>query len=273
MKNKAIFAAGLMVAFALLTPEDVQAQASGYLVMNDSAGTQVRGKIIWRGGSRAYEVRDPNNASISRSVPFDRVRSVHVKKPAGLDVGVKAVSGGSFSGAHIAKLEAIVKAYGMLGHDLTAGAALARAYVETGQGPKTEDLYRRLKSSRKAGDLPGGLVGAYWDALLKAGKSSVLNREIDIILRTGARSAVAVAYVLKGDIKKQDGKFEDALIDGYLRTVVLYRDIKDVQPEALYKAHSCFQELNQVTHAETMRKRLMEAYPTSSYAKDLKAGK
>ncbi len=269
MKQKTILAAILMIALA---PVCSYAQVPGYLVMNDSANTAVKGSISWMGGSRIYQVRDPKNPTITRSVNFDQVREVRVAKPAGLDAAVRSVEGGNYSGPHISQLQGIVDKYEMLQHDLPAGAALARAYVETGKSTQAEEVYRKLKSSRGAGDLPGKLVSAYWDALLKQGKKNILTREIDIMLRTGSRGAVAVAYILKGDILKQDGKFEEALVDGYLRTAVLYRDIKDAQPEALFNAYECFQELNQVTHAEKMRQKLMDAYPRSSYTRKLQSG-
>ena len=270
MKRKT-FTAGALAALLVLAAADARAQASGYLVMDDSVGIQVKGQISWLGGSRIYEIRDPNNPSISRSVSHDKVRDVVVRKPDQLDAAVRAVEEGRYTGSHIALLAKIVEQYEMLQHDLTAGAALARAYVETGKATQTEELYRKLKASRSVASLPGGLVSAYWDALLKLGKNSILTREIDQMVQNGSRGAVAVAYILKGDIQKQDGKLEDALIDGYLRTVVLYRDIKEAQPEALYKAHLCFKELNQVTRAETMQKKLVDGFPKSTYTRKLQS--
>ncbi|MDA1043618.1 MAG: hypothetical protein O3C57_00180 [Verrucomicrobia bacterium] len=270
MKQR-FFTTVVVAALLMLSVADARAQAPGYLVMKDAVGTQVRGQISWMGGSRIYEIRDPQNPSIARSVPFDQVRDVNVKKPDQLDAAIAAMEEGRYTGAHITALQQICQKYEMLQHDLTAGSALARAYVETGKAAETEELYRKLKASRRAADLPGTLVSAYWDALLKLNKSSILTREIDTMLRDGSRGAVAAAYIIKGDIQQKEGKFEDALIDGYLRTVVLYRDIKEVQPEALYKAYLCFKELNQVTRAENMQKKLVDGFPKSAYTRKLQS--
>ncbi len=269
--KKHVLVMSIATTLMLLATQSAQAQATGYLIMNDANSTQVGGLISWRGGSRQYEIRDPRKPTVARSVSADQVREVRVKKPAPMDAAIRAVSEGRFSGPHIATLEKIVKQYEMLQHDMTAGAALARAYVESGKPAQTEELYGKIKASRTVAELPGELVSAYWDALLKLNKNSILTREIDVTLRKGSRGAVAVAYILKGDIAKKEGKLETALIDGYLRTVVLYRDQKSAQPEALYKAYLSFQELNQVTYAEKMRKKLVEAFPRSSYTLKLQS--
>ena len=70
----------------------------------------------------------------------------------------------------------------------------------------------------------------------------------------------------------QRKQYKDALVEGYLRTIVLFQDVREVQPEALYQAARCFEELGESGNAEKMRKKLLADYPDSSYSKQLNAG-
>ena len=60
-----------------------------------------------------------------------------------------------------------------------------------------------------------------------------------------------------------------ALKDGYLRVVILYENVKEIQPEALYKAAKAFDALNQNANAERMRTKLRTKYAQSEYARKL----
>jgi TolA-binding protein len=71
----------------------------------------------------------------------------------------------------------------------------------------------------------------------------------------------------------KQGNYKDALLDGYLRTVVLFGDIKPTQPEALYKAAQCFDQLGQGPYAERMRKKLLADFPQDPYAQRVQSGK
>ena len=57
--------------------------------------------------------------------------------------------------------------------------------------------------------------------------------------------------------------------DGYLRVVILYENVKEIQPEALYKAAKAFDALNQNANAERMRTKLRTKYAQSEYARKL----
>lgn len=263
-----LFAAGALCV--LITAADVSAQAVGILIMRDGQ-TRVQGELTYRSASRVYEIKDPVK-KISRTVSADQVLEARVRAPQALSAAVGAVQAGRYTGPHIEQLKKIVSDYWMLQHDVTAGAALLRAYVESGNANEAVLQGEKFLTSRRRAAIPGALVSAYWDALLKSGKDAKLENEISRVVAEGASDAVAAAYIIKGDIQKKAGEYEAALIDGYLRAIVLYREIREVQPEALYKAALCFDELNQVTHAEKMRKKLVEGYPKSEYTRRLSSG-
>jgi len=82
----------------------------------------------------------------------------------------------------------------------------------------------------------------------------------------------AMAQIKRGDIERKKENLKEALVDGYLRTIVLFKQVKEVQPEALYKAAKCFEELGEHSYAEKMRKTLLEKYPLDPYTGKIKAG-
>ena len=83
------------------------------------------------------------------------------------------------------------------------------------------------------------------------------------------RETAAAAYIKRGDIDKAQGSLKHALVDGYLRVVYLFRDVKAVQPEALYRAMECFTALEEHQRAEKMRKRLLVDFGNSPYTQRL----
>ena len=48
-------------------------------------------------------------------------------------------------------------------------------------------------------------------------------------------------------------------------------DEKHMQPEALFNAAACFEELGQAVYAEKMRKKLMAEYPQSTYTRRIQS--
>jgi tetratricopeptide (TPR) repeat protein len=116
------------------------------------------------------------------------------------------------------------------------------------------------------------LAVVYWEALLQTEQYATLDRVLGEAVERGDRALAAAAQVKRGDISRKRGEFEDALVDGYLRTIVFFRQIKQVQPEALYKAAKCFEELGQHSHAEKMRKKLLADFPKDPYTEKIRSG-
>ncbi|EFK97486.1 hypothetical protein LDC_0474, partial [sediment metagenome] len=71
----------------------------------------------------------------------------------------------------------------------------------------------------------------------------------------------------RGNMNRQVGQKEAATLD-YLRVVVLYENVKSVQPEALCKAAEMLEELRDA-RAETLRKKLVQEYKDSEWAAKL----
>jgi hypothetical protein len=158
-------------------------------------------------------------------VPKAQIKRVEVNKPATYDQAAAAVQSGAMAQA-IPVLE---------------GLALDAAPASI-----SLDMQRRA-----------------W-AALTATKDSSLAAELDKTIAKGSRENAAAAHIARGDMAKADGNKPDALLD-YLRVVVLYDQIKSIQPEALYKTVQCLEELKD-PRAEDWRKRLMSDYGSSEWA-------
>ena len=94
---------------------------------------------------------------------------------------------------------------------------------------------------------------------------STLKTELDTVIAGGNRDMAALAQLIRGDMYLAQGQKQDALYD-YLRTVVLYEQVKEVQPEALFKAAQMLEELRD-PRATDLRKKLVADFPASDYAK------
>ena len=77
--------------------------------------------------------------------------------------------------------------------------------------------------------------------------------------------------IARGDLILAGGNtkeiIEKALRDGYLRVVTLYRNERAAQPEALFKAAKCFEDLGQTQRADHFRSRLKDEFGSSEWAK------
>ena len=130
----------------------------------------------------------------------------------------------------------------------------------------------KVMRDRSRDKLPGELVRVYWDVLLDTEKYSTLRNELKWGIEQGPRPVAAVAQMMRGEIDMRKEQYRDALVDGFLRTIILFGDVASVQPEALYKAARCFEELGESSYAGKMRKKLLADHPGSTYSKQLMSG-
>jgi tetratricopeptide (TPR) repeat protein len=260
----AAFVAGL--ACAWLAGASALADVDGIITKQDD--TRLQGAIRWLPASKEYVVTRGN---LSLRVALAQVRGVQVAKPAALDGALQMVRAGQYAAA-IQPLEQIMKDYAMLEHDVTAAASLATAYLKMKQAAKAVEMCEVVIKVNPAAGVSGDLANVYWDALLEAGREATLKAQLGEAVKSGNRAVAARAQLKRGDIDMKNGKFQDALVDGFLRTAILFGDVKEVQPEALYKAMKCFEQLQQVSHAEKMRKKLLAEFPDDRYSQELKAG-
>ena len=268
MKKIRLFA-GLFLAVAMCTPAlFAQGQIPAKLTLND--GRSIQGKVRWMPIGKKYVLTRsmPGGQSTTIELSLSKVKAVEVQKPPKLFPAIKAVKAGKGAAA-IPVLKDIVKNYAMLRWDEMAARYLAEAQLATGDAAGAVKTCEGLIDVKEELAYIGEVAPIYWQALLKTGKTAKLSSLISKAISQGDASVSAHALIMRGDMLMEKREYTNALKDGYLRVVVLYGNVKDVQPEALYKGAKAFEALSQNTNAEKLRSELRSKFPRSSYAKKL----
>jgi tetratricopeptide (TPR) repeat protein len=260
---------GWAVALILVLAAGIGSAADVRGRITKTDGGRVVGTIRWRPASRLYVVN--TGGRVSLEIPLRQVQRIEAEKPTELNELAKMVQRKQYAAA-ISRLENLLSQYDMLQWDVEIARWLGEAYLRTGQADKAASVISKIERSGTPTPMTGEIVGVYWDALLETEQFAKLRTELDKAVKQGSRDVAAVAQLKRGDIDMKKGNFEDALLDGYLRTVVFFREVRHVQPEAMAKAATCFQELGQTTQAEKWRKKLLTEYPDSPQAQDVRAG-
>ncbi len=223
-------------------------------------------RVEWRESTKEYLIEDANHAILP--IPAAQVERLEIEKPAEFDQAVQLVRGRQHDAA-IPLLDGLVAKYKMLVWDNRARELLAEIYLAKGDAKKAVAAIEPVLSALPRNQIPANLLRMYWKALLGAERTSTLNKELDEAIATGSRELAAIAQIMRGDIRMAEGKREEAVLD-YLRTVLLFDQIKTVQPEALFKASQALDELRD-PRADELKKKLREQYPASDFAKKLGA--
>lgn len=269
LRKRSLLARILTWSFMLLTFAASFAHAieiRGVIIKKN--GGRAPGLLKWQPASKVYVVTDNNAVQVR--IPLSDVARVEVKDPPELDSSAKLVAGGQPALA-IPNLEKIVKDYEMLGPDIKAARWLAEAYMKQNEPKKAVVMCDKIVNASPSA-VSGDLASLYWEALLADNQIARLKKAISDAVASGNRTLAARALIMRGNIEKKQGNLKEALVDGYLRTVVLFQDVKEVQPKALYEAAKCFEALGQLTYVEKMRKKLLAEYPDSPYSQQIKSG-
>lgn len=263
---KTLCRTALVLAAAAVSALSTAAFANVDAVITKHNGQSIRGQVTWKGSMKVYSVK--NADGVVFQVPARDVRRVMpVTPPSGLKQAISNVRAGRPAAA-ISTLESIRKKYARMHYDVIATEWLAEAYYKNNNAPKAIDVIEGLMDS--GGSLSAKLMDLYSKSLMKKKDFEKLKRVLTSIIETGSREAAAIAQVKRADIDRERGDNTTALVDGYLRTIVLYREVEEIQPEAVYKAMLAFKDRGQHTHAEKMRKILLEQYPGSSYSQKVR---
>ncbi len=214
------------------------------------------GDIKWHAREKKYIVE---KGKITKEFKLADVTGVDVAKPAGFDKAVQLVQDGQGASA-IGTLTKIVSDYRMLKWDKPAGRYLAMAHLAAGNAQKAYDACQAIVSEDKSAAYSGDLAAAYWQSLLKLGKTEQLEGLLKKASAAGDRQSSAAALVMRGDIivagsNDKPDELRRALRDGYLRVVLMYQDAPCAREraEACLKAAQCFDKLGQSARAEQLR--------------------
>ena len=277
--NTRIWQIGLTITL-LLTAGSLQAAAEANGVIVNADGKPVRGLIRWKALNKVYIVKcntgTAGGAMIELEVPLAAVKSISVAEPPELRPAVQLVRDNKFQPA-IAALDVLAQEYAMLQWDVSATRWLAEAYLRDGKPDQAVRACERVTDKRPEAGISGELAPAYWQALLAAGRNNKLEDLLNTTVQSGVPDGQARANVMRGEVLRKQAKSKDALRDGYLRTVVLFKGwrdpaVRDARAEALFKAAECFDDLGLIAPATKMRTICMNEHADSDWARRLKAG-
>jgi len=259
-------AVGIFIMIAGMTTCLASGPHLATLIKNNSG--RATGNVRYLASAKAYEIHMKGGKGTQRVMAAD-VRKVILKtQPPALNTAIANVKRGNYAAA-IAPLKKIKTDYEMFGPDVTAAQYLAMAYLKLNKASEASRLCKSVMLSNPDAINDPQFAGVYWDALLAEKKYSTLKRLLGDIIKTGTHETAAVALVKRGDVLMAEGDSKAALLDGYLRTILMFQDVKAIQPEALYKAMKAHKAVNEHNYAEKWRKQLLAGYPTSEYAKKL----
>ena len=246
----------LAFALALVATLPIYAIQGTVRTVNGDSKT---GEIKWQPRSKKYIVSyKKGKTAVDAEYPLADVEKIDVPAPANYDKLVELVSKGQGGGA-IAGLQKIVNDYQMLVWDKPAGRYLAMAYISAGQAQKAYDTCKAIVDQDKTAAYSGDLAPAYWQALLKTGKKSVLEAALKNAVMKGDRPAACAACAMQGDIILADGEsaanFKKALTDGFLKAYLMFAEPECAaeRANAAMKAAECFDKLGQAARAEKLR--------------------
>jgi hypothetical protein len=202
-------------------------------------------RVVYRRGTRTYRIWKGKTVVTLRRDDIDYVRP---PKPKGFDTC-----------RDIATLEATMKKYRGQTWDIQAFKRLMPLYVKAKAYGKAVTLYRDMK--RDVGRaMPLSVTRTYWDALRLSGRTESLKGELKEAIRSGSRETAAAAYLALGDLLLGEGQRKDALVEGYLKTVVLLADVGRCRRDALSKTIAVMEEMGD-TRALKFRKMLEKEFP------------
>ena len=263
MKKIGIYAG---IAALVITTAVSYSQVPGAIKKTD--GTVIKGKIKWLPASKKYTI---NNGSTTIEIQPGAVADIKVQAPAGLNAAAKQVNTGSYAVA-IPALKKIMQNYSMMQWDKVAAAYLAKAYINSNNAKQALSVCKKIIDIDPTAAYSGDMALYYWEALLAEGRDATLRKNLDAAIAKGNRDGQAKALLMRGNMLSKKNEFKEALVDGYLRVIVLYKKQPDARAEAMYKAINCFTQLGQSSFAENMRQKLISEYPKSDFAQKAKTG-
>ncbi|MFO7937772.1 MAG: tetratricopeptide repeat protein [Kiritimatiellia bacterium] len=254
----------VLAVMVLLSAGSALAQVKGRIITTE--GRPMPGEIKWSNRDKAYKIKANN---IEVSVPPEKVAKLEIPKPDALTDAEALIEKGRGAQA-VNKLESVISTYNKLNWDEVATGLLAKAYIADNDAANAIRACEKIIADDPEKAYIGEMAPTYWKALLIGDRLSKLSDYVTKAVKSGDRTASAFALILRGDIIRKEGDSKEsaakALRDGYLRVVVLYKSVKEAQPEALYKAAQCFDELGQSSRADQMRTTLKGEYASSEWA-------
>jgi len=239
-----------------------QAEAVGGRVLTTDGQIIKATSIRFKKTTQEYILTTDN---LERPLAKAKVKKLDIEKPAKFAQAITTLNSGKVDDA-IAMFEEVYTEVFMLSPwDAQVLDMLGRIYTTKKiDKAKAVDTYEKLLRNALPEGITPDIKKRAWAVLIDAGKTEALAKEFENTIATGSRANAAAAYIGRGDLAKRTKNTSDAFID-YMRVVLLFDQVKDLQPEAMYKAMKCLEELKDSRAAE-LRRELAQKYPQSEYA-------
>ena len=221
-------------------------------------------KVTWRPSAQEYRVEMADGTILP--VPKVQVARLQIDKPADFDKAMQLAAARQPDAA-IPLLDGLVTSYAMLNWDNEARRALAQIYLAKNDAKKAAAVLDDYLANMPKAEVTTDVQSMYWKALLGADRASTLKKELDTAVAGPNREVAAAAQMMRGSMDRQAGLKEQAFLD-YMRIGELFRDVKSVQPEALFRAAELLEEMRD-PRADQLRRRLAQEYKDSDWAAKL----
>ncbi len=252
-----------LILAALILGTAAHAWAAPYVILNN--GQRYDGVRIRATFDR--KVILVNDKQIELTFTADQVKMAVADKPANMDAAVTAFRNKQYDAA-ITELKKIIQDYRFLSWDREAVRILVAAYIAKGEPAPAvracEDLFKVYPQDENSGEV----LWAYMDAQVALKQFDKVEPRLDKLVKDGSRGDAARALVVRGDIRRNEGKLELA-VRNYLRAVWFFGRERQVMPKALLKAGQTLEQLRD-PRAKRMYTQLVEEFPESPEAQEAK---
>lgn len=242
-----LLALGLILGGAGVVPGAVVILTNGSRVEGRNLRLNAQGDYVLEGneGIRTFRAGQVDRAEADKPAGYDEAWALRSSQP---DEALR-------------RLTQIARSYRGLGWDAQAWFAVAEIAGQLGRDEEAIQAYERMPiRAFQSNDVRL----KYWSALVRTQKYAKLMPILDQAIRTADRPMSARATLMRGNARLGKGQQEPALLD-YLRVWTLYGDVRETQPEALYRAADLLQQL-QDQRAEKLFEELEREYPDSPWA-------
>lgn len=256
----------LVVLLAMMGANLAMGQIQG--VVTTREGRKIEGAIKWLPRRKAFGIT-AKGGNVELEMAPNAISEMQIPRPRELDAALASIKQGNAAAA-VPVLEKLSTDYLMLQWDAIATRYLAEAHLKAGNAQAALGVCEKIITANAEAAYLGEMAPPYWQALLTLGRTSRLEDALGKAVKSGDRRTSAFALMMRGDMITAEGETPEitkrALRDGYLRVVTLYRNEKDAQPEALYKAAKCFEKLGQTARADQLRTTLRNEFGASEWA-------
>ena len=259
--DPALMAATLVCGIFLASAPVVHAD---FVVLKD--GTRVDAEMInYNAGRKEYALTDEIGAVIRKSAKA--VIEISVAPPPGLDRAAGMLKDPANFETLVPVLQKVVEEYRGRKWDIEAAGYLVEVYLKQGKTKDAITISEEVFAHSQPRWVPAAYSRQYLHLLVKDGQTAAVRKRVDKMLLSNHAPTMAIACLVRGDVLMTEGKFKEALLEGYFRTALIYRDVRSVQAEALSKIVKCLEGLRD-PRSDKMRQRLIERYPNSRWANE-----